>query len=119
MRRVYIQAKELYEALFAKYMTQVNSDNVLWVYFEKVRGPVRKCVVHLPALGWPVVARLGPSRAWAGLGRSPCASAVTACSAQRGPPPARWAGLWPTPGPRWSCAAWATAYPSLGRLMAG
>ena len=34
-------------------MTQVNSANVLRMYFEKVRGPIRKCAVHLPALGRP------------------------------------------------------------------
>ena len=74
-------SKRIIRVRFAKYMTLVNSANVLRVYFEKVRGPVRTCAVHLPALGRPVVARLGPSRAWAGLGHSPYASAVTACFA--------------------------------------
>ena len=36
---VYIQAKELYGVHFAKYMTPVNSANVLRVYFQKIRGP--------------------------------------------------------------------------------
>ena len=69
MRRVYIQAKELYGVLFAKYATHINSTVDLGLNREKRRGRFANCRAisppgpaggHRPRLArWPA--------AWAGL----------------------------------------------------
>ena len=43
MRRVYIQAKELYGVLFAKYATHINSTVDLGLNREKRRGRFANC----------------------------------------------------------------------------